>query len=1082
MVPKDRRFTSRVVGMNNHINTTASLTYERHCGTVTELVIHILFIKRDIKMKRRYLLILVAFMILLCAFPSSGRKVLAASYMSNKTELHIDLEVSGAEAICQTGDGYVWIAQYSGLTRYDSENFVTYKSFEFEGEEYTIINVRALAADGSILYVATSEQIYVYKDFHFEPLLMDAGVITDIILDKAGQLLYISTQDNGGIIFDIAGKSKRTIPGTQGITVRDIAFGLEEGEYFYQIDNGVYDRNGKEILLTPRLLDIYSYGTVLFMAEDTGIIHRYDMANKTLLSDLTVPDQVNKMLYSEKDGIMFVACEKTGIYCIDFSTDEPVISLAGDLENKSQLVDLMIDYEGNLWVASHYIGASGVSIITRNALSELLYDDPVWQSLNAPPAFDRNVYAVEKYGDILYIVAATRIYRYDLNANEILPDNIIMQAIDEYADVRTREGKANGDSNFTYTYAPKDVEIFRGKIYFAVSGVGLVEYDPNTEDVFIYDDDYISSHTGILVDVEDIGVTNTIRSMRSFGDYMALGYTRGIMRFDGTTFSIMNLGTNVLYINKTNDGKILYDRTQGLFVIDDDFTTVTEIPTVKGITGNRLKFLVDGDNLYYTLNSRLFRTNTAAGDGVSEEITIPYIKGSIVELAKIRYKDQEGKSAFKYVIGSQTQLYIADSLDGDRLTDYESFDSTDGLQPIIANTSGYYDESEQKYYLQSTNGIFVYDFNLTRDVPPPVKIAVSSVDLDGTHYYGNTINISKDVYRVAFNLSVFGYRPNNGYTIYYKLDGIDDEYIVSSDDNRSAYYTNLAGGSYDFHIYVIDEYGQASDPVNIRLVKEKKVYEQWWFWAVIAVLAAASVYLIASQFVRFKTRQSLKRQLEYKNITLESIEAIARTIDAKDEYTNGHSIRVGFYSKVIAQNMGMDSDEVDNIYYIALLHDIGKIAIPDSILNKPGRLTDEEYAVMKSHTTRGAGILKGISTIPQIVEGAQSHHERYDGSGYPEGKKGEDIPFVARIICCADCFDAMASKRVYKEPFSQEVIINEFKRCSGTQFDPEISGVVIDLISSGKLKPYSAENTYLGSDGKTHRIEEKKDEKDTILN
>ncbi|MBQ7153500.1 MAG: HD domain-containing protein, partial [Clostridia bacterium] len=154
----------------------------------------------------------------------------------------------------------------------------------------------------------------------------------------------------------------------------------------------------------------------------------------------------------------------------------------------------------------------------------------------------------------------------------------------------------------------------------------------------------------------------------------------------------------------------------------------------------------------------------------------------------------------------------------------------------------------------------------------------------------------------------------------------------------------------------------------------------------------------------------------------------------------------------------------------ALLHDIGKIAIPDSILNKPGRLTDEEFAVMKSHTTRGASILKGISTIPHIIEGAKSHHEKYNGTGYPEGLSGEEIPFVARIICCADCFDAMASKRVYKEPFSLDVIISEFNRCSGTQFDPKIAKVVVDLITVGKLKPYTAENTYLGSDGKTHRI------------
>ena len=1022
------------------------------------------------QLKKRCLLVTLTCLILLSTVPAFGTEARAASYMSNKTEIPVDLEVSGAEAICQTEDGYVWIAQYSGLTRYDSKEFVTYKSFEFDGQEYSVINVRALAAEGSTLYIGTSEHIYVYKDYHFEPLLMDPGVVTGIVLDEEKDLLYISTQNNGAIIYDIAKGTKTAIPGSDGKYVRDIALDLERDNCYYQVAEGVYDKNGNEVFMNSRLLEIYSYDTTLFMAEDSGIIHRYDMESGKMLDDFTIPDQVNRMLYSEEDRLLFVACEKDGIYCVDFSTSEPTVALAGDLESKSQLVDLMIDYEGNLWVASHYIGASGVSIITRNALSELLYDDPIWQSLNEPPAFDRNVYAVERYGDILYIVAATRIYRYDLKQNLILPDNAIMQSIDAYAAAKTQEGRAQGDSNFEFTYAPKDVEIFRDKIYFAVSGIGLVEYDPNSEAVVIYDQNYIIDHHGKLVGDPALETTNTVRSLRSFDDYLALGYTRGLMRFDGTEFSVMNLSTNVLYINKTKDGQLLYDRTQGLFVVDDDFSAVEEIPTEKGVTGNRLKFLVDGDLIYYTLNSRLFRLDTVNGNGISEEVTIPYIKGSIVELSKIRFGDKDGDPEYKYVIGSQTQLYITDSLEGDRLADYESFDATNGLHPIIANTSGYYDESEQKYYLQSTNGVFVYDFNKTRDIPPPAKIVVSSVDLDGEHSYGDRISIGKDVYRVAFNLSILGFRPNNGYTIYYKLDGIDEDYAVAADDNRSAYYTNLAGGSYDFHVYVTDEYGQASNEIQVHLEKEKKVNEQWWFWAILAVIAAGAVFFIAAMFVRIKTRQSLKRQLEYKNITVESIQAIARTIDAKDEYTNGHSIRVGAYSKIIAENLGMSSDEVDNIYYIALLHDIGKIAIPDSILNKPGRLTDEEFAVMKSHTTRGAAILKGISTIPQIIEGAKSHHEKYDGSGYPEGLKGEDIPFVARIICCADCFDAMASKRVYKAPFSLDVITNEFERCAGTQFDPQISRVVVDLITTGKLQPNSAENTYLGSDGKTHRI------------
>ena len=1026
--------------------------------------------KREKRALHRMLICLILF----AAFFACGQTA-RASYMSNKTEIPVNLEVSGAEALCQTEDGYVWIAQYSGLTRYDSREFVTYKNFQYNGQEYNIINVVALAARGNVLYVATSDHLYVHRNDHFEPLAAPDGVITDLVLDEKSDRLYICTRENGGIIYDIAAGTESIVPGTEGKAIRDFAPGYEKGRYYYQADEGVFDQDGNVILQNSRLLELYSYGATLYLVEDTGIIYRYDMESGTFADEVTVPDQVNRLLYSEEDQILFAAGEKEGIYCIDFSSGEPAVTLAGDLDNKSQLMDLMIDYQGNLWVASHFIGTSGVSIITRNALSELLYDDPIWQTLNEPPAYDRNVYAVERYGDILYIVCSSRIYLYDLTRKAILPDNNLMQTIDDYVGRRTAEGQAGGDSGYSFTCSPKDVEVFRNRIYFAITNIGLVEYDPESEQVEIYDYDYISKHLGTLVNDPDISLTDKTRSMRSFDDALVIGYSRGIMRFDGETFSVINMGSNVLYINRTGDGKILLDQSKGLYVVDDDFTAVTEIPTEKGVTGNRLKFLVDGDALYYTLNSRLFRTYPEKGDGVSEEIAIPYVKGSIVELAKIRYNRINGEPAYKYVIGSQTQLYIAESLEGDSLYDYETYDAINGLQPIIANTSGYYDESEMKYYLQSTNGIYVYEPMMASEDHRPVKIALSSVDLDGTHYYGNQISLGKDVSRVAFNLSVFGFRPNSGFTSYYKLDGVDSNYTSYTDENRSITYTNLPGGSYDFHFYVVDEYGQESNRILIHLEKEKRFVEQWWFWAVILVLAGAVLFGISFLIIRYKTRQSLKRQMEYKSITLESLQAIARTIDAKDEYTNGHSIRVSYYSRLIAENMGMQPDEIENIYYIALLHDIGKIAIPDSILNKPGRLTDEEFKVMKSHTTRGARILKGISTIPQIIEGAKSHHERYDGTGYPEGLKGEDIPLVARIICCADCFDAMASKRVYKEPFSLDVIIGEFERCSGTQFDPEIAKIVIGMISSGKLKPYSADNIYLGSDGKTHRIRSDED-------
>ena len=1013
------------------------------------------------------------FALTISALTTIAASASSKSYMSDKTEISVDLEVSGAEAVCQTADGYVWIAQYSGLTRYDSKQYVTYKSFNENGDEYSIINVRALATKDNTLYIATYKNIFIYKDYQFSYVDVDAGTIKDIVLDETNNLLYISSSDSGATVYDFNNNSASKLPGLETGNVNDIALDVARNSYYYYLDDGLFDKDGNELLNYSSsngvyIYDLYSYGDILYIGENTGTIHRYDMGQKSFLEDITVPDQINKMLYSEKENVLFVACENKGLYCVNLAFDEPVISLAGDLKNKSQLVDLMIDYEGNLWIASHFVGASGLSIITKNALLELLYDDAIWKGLAGE---NRGIYAVERYGNILYILASRSIYLYDLNEGKILADNAIMEAINTFA---TEKGITS--------FVPRDIELHKNKIYFAVEYIGLVEYDLATQNITIYDIDYINSHNTYVVpkifeDDKEHSPNSRLRSLRSFENYLAIGYNRGIMKFDGTNFSIMYVDSNVLFMNKTNDGKLIFNKTGGIFEANDDFSNIVEIPTNNdGATGNILKTLVDGDYIYYTKNSRLFRMQKANGQYSAKEVVIPYAKGSLVELSKIEYKDKDGNSIYKYVIASQTQIYITDSLEVDQITDYEFYDENNGLRTIAANTSGYYDSESQSYYFQSTDGIFVYSFNETKAGSTPVKIGVSSISLDGEQYFGKTINIKKSVYRVSINLSVLGFKPNKGYSIYYKMEGVDKDYHLMGGDDYSINFTNLAGGNYRFRAYAVDEFGQVSNEIDIQLIKERKLYEYVWFWIIAGILALGLVIGIAFLIIRQKTRQALKKQLESKNITVESIQAIARTIDAKDEYTNGHSTRVGYYSRLIAQNLGLSEEEVDNIYYIALLHDIGKIAIPDKILNKPGRLTDEEFAVMKSHTTRGAKILKGISTIPHIVEGAKYHHEKWDGSGYPEGLKGEQIPFVARIICCADCFDAMATKRVYKEPISLENIAQEFKRCEGTHFDPQIAEVVIHMMNTGKLKPYTAENVYyLGEDGKTHRVEKNSD-------
>ena len=198
---------------------------------------------------------------------------------------------------------------------------------------------------------------------------------------------------------------------------------------------------------------------------------------------------------------------------------------------------------------------------------------------------------------------------------------------------------------------------------------------------------------------------------------------------------------------------------------------------------------------------------------------------------------------------------------------------------------------------------------------------------------------------------------------------------------------------------------------------------------------------------------------QIQRITLQTVSTVAHALDARDGYTQGHSMRVSTYAATIARELGLPEEEVENIRNVALLHDIGKIGVPDSILNKPARLTDAEFALMKEHPSVGGEILKDIDTIPGIEIGTRYHHERYGGGGYPSGLKGDGIPYIARIIAVADAFDAMTSNRVYRKHLSDDQVISELERCSGTQFDPKIAEVAVRLLKEGRMRNLSPDST-----------------------
>ena len=196
-----------------------------------------------------------------------------------------------------------------------------------------------------------------------------------------------------------------------------------------------------------------------------------------------------------------------------------------------------------------------------------------------------------------------------------------------------------------------------------------------------------------------------------------------------------------------------------------------------------------------------------------------------------------------------------------------------------------------------------------------------------------------------------------------------------------------------------------------------------------------------AQEVEEKTR-------EYRDLSMHVVQAMADAIDVKDTYTNGHSRRVAFYSRLIAQKFGYPQKLLDDIYITGLLHDIGKIGVPDDVINKPSMLTDEEFELVKKHPVTGARILGNIKALPKLCIGAEYHHERYDGKGYPEGLSGTNIPEEARIIAVADAYDAMSSHRSYRGKLPQNAVREEIVKGKGTQFDPVFADIMLGLIDA----------------------------------
>lgn len=356
-----------------------------------------------------------------------------------------------------------------------------------------------------------------------------------------------------------------------------------------------------------------------------------------------------------------------------------------------------------------------------------------------------------------------------------------------------------------------------------------------------------------------------------------------------------------------------------------------------------------------------------------------------------------------------------------------------------------------------SNNPFVLEYNGNGEDPSNVKIGISiekswvndkgsALQTKGAQYNGHILNeYENDIedWKLVITMPDEGELDsywNGEYTIegnQITIISNADTRVIQSGEDKTFGFVMISDELLNFTKFEFTGYRQTS----------YTQYPLFWILVVASILWLVGflTYLIVSIQVR-----SYERRCENDaKIITQTMKTFAGMIDAKDPYTKGHSTRVSFYAQEIGRRMGMKSEEVRRLGYIGLMHDCGKIGVPDHVLTKPNKLEDEERKIIEEHTTRGGYVLENFTAIEGIRDGALYHHEKYDGTGYPKGLKGADIPLCARIICVVDAYDAMNSDRCYRPRLPREKIVKELNDNAGKQFDPDIVVHMIAMIRDG---------------------------------
>ena len=943
----------------------------------------------------------------------------------------------GGEAndIASTSDGILWIGTYAGLYRHNG------KEFRLMNEYESIKTVRCL-------YVDDDGRMLVGTNDNGISILINEE-ITNVLTEKNGlpaDSVRCITSDADGLYYIGTSAELAVVEINDGIRIKQIVPEVNSALRVSADGRGhvaAVTSSGKLIVLQN--MQVMTAATVtsekfvsaafaedgrLFAAGESNLLYVFDLnenngepvingaSHTDTLNLLEVLkcgtlDHINSLAFNE--GVLFL-CSDTGVGYIDYKNDNSFHIVETGLFDNS--IDNMIeDYQGNLWFSSSRLG---LLKMCETAFAEIY--------LSA--GFDEAVVnSVTKYNGKIYFGTDDGLSMIDAEEGTPCENELTRKMKGLRIRCLMQDSK---DRLWVCTYT-------KG-LYCMDKQDRILAYETETAQQF-----------RVLLELSD----GTIAAAGKKGiTFLKDGVvTKRLTKSDGFENPV------VLTLSELPDGTLIAGTDGGGIAIIKNQLIVKLLRRPDGLTSNVI---------LRTVNDMDGSTPTGAFYAITSN-GICYIDHNlkIRPLSNFPYSNNYDMIVREdgniFVLGSAGIFVVTrDELLSGNKVDYILLDLKRGLLGSLTANSWNYIDEESNLYLSCDSGASRLNLDSYDKNDRAYRMQLKTVLVNGKRYI-----VQKDIPFVIPGDSdsievipeILNYSINNPYISLY-MEGIDEQpNVMTQNELASVIYSNISAGKYNFHISLLDSKGlNVVEEIVYEIEKPFHIYDNWWFkfyafFVLIMAIAWLTWYVTATiQNLRYeKQEKELAHIREQIRMSNETILSIANTVDARDKRTGRHSLRVAVYSMLIAAELGFDGEELENIRQIGLLHDIGKIGVPDSILNKPAKLTEDEYSIMKKHVDIGGEILKDFTHIKNVADGAKYHHERYDGSGYNCGLKGEEIPLTARIIGLADAFDAMTSNRVYRTAMPMNRVIEELINGKGSQFDPKLVDILLELIDSGRI-------------------------------